>query len=101
MKFSDRVYEILTKVPRGRVTTYKAITEKMGTKAYQAVGQALKKNPNAPVIPCHRVVRNDGKIGGFMGKIDGKSVKMKIDLLKSEGVVVVNGKVVDFEKIVY
>jgi len=98
-KFADRVYEILRKVPVGKVTTYKLIAEKLNSKAYRAVGQALKNNPYAPEVPCHRVVKSDGSIGGFMGKTEGEEIYKKIFLLKSEGVEVKNGKVADFEKI--
>ena len=56
------------------------------------MGNALNRNPFAPVVPCHRVVAFDGKIGGFAG-----GEKAKIKLLAKEGVVVKNGKVVDFQ----
>lgn len=101
MSFADQVYEILKRVPKGRVTTYKLIAEKLGSKAYQAVGQALRRNPHAPEVPCHRVVKSDGSIGGFNGKTKGKEIDRKIALLKSEGVEVVNGKVADFESRLY
>jgi O6-methylguanine-DNA--protein-cysteine methyltransferase len=71
----------------------------MGSKAYQAVGQVLKNNPYAPEVPCHRVVRSDGHIGGFMGKTDGGEINRKINLLKSEGVEVRQGLVVNFRNI--
>ncbi len=83
-------------MPRGSVTTYKALAEKLGTKAYRAVGTAMKNNPYAPIVPCHRVVRSDGSIGGFMGKKSGKEVERKIRILREEGVDVVNGYVVGF-----
>ncbi|MFA4827064.1 MAG: MGMT family protein [Candidatus Shapirobacteria bacterium] len=94
--FADRVYKILREVPVGRVTTYKVIAQKLGCKAYQAVGQALRNNPYAPEVPCHRVVRSDGRIGGFMGKTMGKEIEKKIKLLKSEGVKIDNGKIGEF-----
>jgi len=49
--FSDRTYDLLRKVPRGRVTTYKEIARGLGTKAYRGVGQAMKRNPYAPEVP--------------------------------------------------
>ncbi|HCQ31029.1 TPA: cysteine methyltransferase [Candidatus Collierbacteria bacterium] len=101
MSFSDEVYKILKDVPKGRVTTYRALGEKLGTKAYRAVGQALKNNPYAPEVPCHRVVRSDGSIGGFMGKIEGTEIERKISILESEGVTVVRGRIVDFNKILF
>ncbi|KKT29231.1 MAG: Methylated-DNA/protein-cysteine methyltransferase [Candidatus Collierbacteria bacterium GW2011_GWC2_44_18] len=96
MSFADEVYKFLKSVPKGEVTTYKALGEKLGTKAYRAVGQALKHNPYAPDVPCHRVVRSDGTIGGFMGKTDGEEIQKKIRLLRSEGIVVEHGKIVGF-----
>jgi methylated-DNA-[protein]-cysteine S-methyltransferase len=88
MKFSDKVYLLTKKVPKGKVTTYKIIAEKLGTKAYRAVGSALNKNPYAPVVPCHRVINSNGDIGGF-----AKGRKEKIRLLKKEGIEVKNGKI--------
>ena len=99
MKFSDRVYEIVRKIPEGKVMTYKQIAEKLNTKAYQAIGQALKKNPYAPEVPCHRVVKSDGNIGGFFGQIKGKEIERKTKLLESEGIKIINGKVDEFEKV--
>jgi methylated-DNA-[protein]-cysteine S-methyltransferase len=64
----------------------------------RAVGQALRCNPYAPVVPCHRVVSSDGSVGGFMGKTSGKSVQKKIALLKSENVIVKDGKIKEFKK---
>lgn len=101
MTFAERVYALLRLVPRGKVTTYKAIAERLGTKAYRAVGTAMKNNPYAPGVPCHRVVRSDGSIGGFMGKMSGEEIEKKIALLKSEGVEVDCGKIIDFPEIVF
>ena len=58
--FSEKVYFLTKKVPKGRVTTYKELAKKLKTKAYRAVGQALKCNPYAPKVPCHRVVKSVG-----------------------------------------
>ena len=101
--FNEKIYALLRKVPKGKVTTYKALANKLGTKAYRAVGQAMKFNPYAPKVPCHRVVASDGSIGGFSGTWDKESseVKRKIAMLKKEGVAVKNYKIVNFKKIVY
>ena len=101
--FSEKIYSILKKVPKGRVTTYKALAEAAGTKAYRAVGQAMRCNPYAPAVPCHRVVASDGNIGGFMGtkEKDSKEIKKKIRMLTEEGIKIKNNKVVDFEKVLY
>src|SRR3989338_3971124 len=93
--FQQKVYAILKNVPSGYVTTYKEIgkaLEKDGN-VYRAIGQALNKNPFAPAVPCHRVVCSDGSLGGF-----AHGSTAKIVLLKKEGVAVLDGKIVDFEK---
>ena len=63
--FKEKVLEIVRRIPKGRVLTYKQVAELAGTpKAWRAVGNILNKNKN-PEIPCHRVIRSDGKIGGY------------------------------------
>jgi methylated-DNA-[protein]-cysteine S-methyltransferase len=93
MNFSERVYEVLRQVPKGKVTTYKELAKKLGSRAYRAVGTARKNNPSAPEVPCHRVVKSDGRIGGYMGKMTGEEVSRKIILLRNEGVEIIGGKV--------
>lgn len=96
--FANKVYEQLKKVPKGRVTTYKILAQSVGTQAYQAIGTALRNNPFAPQVPCHRVVATDGRIGGFKGKKSGKTILEKMRLLESEGITFKEQKVVDFDK---
>ncbi len=96
MNFNQRCYELLEKITAGRVTTYKAMAEALGTKAYRAVGNAMNKNPNAPQVPCHRVVGVDGSLTGYAFGLD-----KKVEILKSEGVEVKNNKVVDLKKIIF
>jgi len=80
-KFSERVLKIVAKIPKGKVLSYKKVAELAGRpKAWRAVGNILNKNYN-PKIPCHRVIRSDGKIGGY-----NRGKKTKKDLLKKEGV---------------
>lgn len=98
MSLAERAYRLLKRVSKGKVTTYREIAHALGTKAYQAIGQAMRKNPDAPNIPCHRVVSSTGHIGGFMGKRKGKAIKKKISLLEKEGVKVINNKIHNFEK---
>ncbi len=79
-KFECKVLKACLKIPLGRTRTYQWVAEQIGhTKAFRAVGSALKKNPYPLIIPCHRVIKSDGKIGGFSG---GK--KLKIFLLELE-----------------
>ncbi len=94
--FSSKVYSLTKKIPKGKVSTYKLIAEALHTRAYRAVGQALRRNPNAPVVPCHRVVASGGGVCGFQGQTSGPSIKRKIALLRKEGIEVKNGKVVGF-----
>ncbi len=94
--FAKRCYSLLRKVPRGRVTTYGELAKAMKTKGFRAVGMVLNKNPFAPEVPCHRVVMGSGFIGGF-----AFGVEKKIKLLKAEGVVTKNGKVIDFDKLFF
>ena len=88
MSFNESCYSFLKKVPRGKVTTYREIAKALKSKGYRAVGNAMNKNPYAPIVPCHRVVRSDGSLGGF-----AHGPKKKTYMLKAEGVEVVNGKI--------
>jgi len=101
VKFEEKVWELLKKIPRGKVTTYGLIARKLNTKAYRAVGNACRRNPYAPIVPCHRVVRSDGTVGGFGGKTSGKWIKKKIKLLRKENVEVRNRRIVDFERVLF
>ena len=65
MTFQDQVYAVVKKIPRGKVLTYKEVARRVGRpKAYRAVGNILNGNRD-PKVPCHRVIRSDGKIGGY------------------------------------
>ncbi len=66
-EFSQKVMKILSKTKFGERITYSEIGEKINSRAYQAIGNVLKNNPLPLIFPCHRVIRKDGKIGGFMG----------------------------------
>ncbi len=80
--FSAKVLKLAYKIPRGKVDTYSGLAAAVGSPhAARAVGTALADNPYPLVIPCHRVVRVDGALGGF-----GGGVKMKRELLSKEGV---------------
>lgn len=90
-----KVYSLCKRVPKGRVSTYGGIARVLGGDSVmpRAVGNALNKNPFAPKIPCHRVVKSDGSVGGF-----ALGTKKKIDLLRKEGIEIKNKKIVDFKK---
>jgi methylated-DNA-[protein]-cysteine S-methyltransferase len=84
--FQNRVYTALCRVPVGRVTTYALLARAIGCGSPRAVGQALRRNPFAPRVPCHRVISSDLTLGGFNGCRAGKELERKRALLKSEGV---------------
>ena len=94
-EFQAKVYKLCSRIPKGKVSTYKEIGKAIGKRGqvYRAVGVALNKNPFAPKVPCHRVVSSDGSIGGF-----ASGTRKKIAILKKEGVEVKDGKIVDFKK---
>lgn len=96
--FQERVYDLLRCVPRGKVTTYADLAHALGMNCPRAIGQAMRRNPYAPIVPCHRVVRSDGKIGGFMGETDGAAISRKKSMLAAEGVDIVRGRVVAFQQ---
>lgn len=97
IKLEHRVYQKLLKVPKGKVTTYGELASAVGLENGQRViGQIMNKNPFPVIIPCHRVVKSDGKIGGYYY---GEKVKTK--MLSDEGVLVKNGKIQDWEKTVF
>ena len=85
-EFEQRVYAATRKIPRGKVTTYKLLAAEIKCGSNQAVGQALKRNPFAPEVPCHRVLRTDLTIGGFYGQTEGPEIVRKKKMLHEEGV---------------
>ncbi len=93
--FEQRVFDTICRIPRGRVTTYGLLARELGCGSAQAVGQALKRNPFAPEVPCHRVIASDLKTGGFSGKSVGATISKKLQLLKEEGVAFADGKLAD------
>jgi O-6-methylguanine DNA methyltransferase len=87
--FSESVLNALLKIKPGEVTTYSGLAKRINSKAYRAVGGVLRNNPLPLVIPCHRVIKQDGKLGGFMGKMDKNwQTNLKRSLLKIEGIIV-------------
>ncbi len=83
--FSKSIIEIVKKLNRGEIITYSDIGNKIGSKAYRAIGNVLRNNPLPLIIPCHRVIKKNGDIGGFIGKIDqGWQQNLKKNLLAIE-----------------
>ena len=94
MTLSTKVYKKLLQIPEGKVTTYGDLAKAVGLKRGQRViGTIMKKNPFPIIVPCHRVVKSDGKIGGF---VYGERVKSQ--MLIKEGIKIKDGKIVDFVK---
>ena len=94
MTLSIEVYKKLLKVQKGKVTTYGDLAKAVGLKNGQRViGMIMKNNPFPIIIPCHRVVKSDGKIGGFV-----YGEKVKSQMLVKEGIKIKDGKIIDFDK---
>lgn len=92
-KFSESIFELVKKIPKGKVTTYKEIAKALGNKnSFRAVGNALNKNTNLIKVPCHRVIKQNGEVGGYV-----LEQRAKIRLLKKEGIEIKNNKI-DLEK---
>lgn len=87
--FQRDVLQEVVEIPYGEIKTYKQIAEAVDSKAYRAVGTAIGKNPLPIIIPCHRVVKSDLKVGGFFG-----GTKMKKEILENEGICIENEKIV-------
>lgn len=96
--FQKQVYFFISKIPSGKVTTYKLLGEALESRAYRAIGQALKMNPNAPKVPCHRVVRNDGRLGGYSGILNNPKKKK---LLVKEGVKIKGNRILNLSEVVF
>ena len=94
-RFQRKVYDAAILVPKGKVTTYGLLAKAIGCGSCRAVGQALRRNPFAPKVPCHRVIATDLSTGGFQGQGAGKAVQRKLRMLKNEGVEFLNGKLKD------
>jgi len=112
--FTEKVLALTRKIPKGKVTTYKIIAKKLNSKAYRAVGTALKNNKTPIKVPCHRVINSDGKIGFYKGKPNSKEISKrsfenlsdkvsdkKIKLLKKEGIEIKDNKVKNLRNFLY
>ncbi len=95
MNFFDKVYELVRKVPEGKVTTYGEIARALGTRDARRVGHALHANPSGDTTPCHRVVTKDGKLSesyAFGGSIE------QYAKLQEEGITFLDRTHVDLSK---
>ena len=90
--FQKKVWSEIYKIDSGKVLTYKDIAKKIGKpKSFRAVANACGKNPYLEIIPCHRVIRSDGCLGGYSGK---EGIERKKKLLMSEGLKFINKKLI-------
>lgn len=81
--FKSKVYQVVRKIAKGKVLSYKQVAQKAGNaRAWRAVGNILAKNRDNR-IPCHRVIKSNGKVGGY-----NQGIKRKIALLKKEGITI-------------
>lgn len=94
-EFQHLVYRAVGEIPYGCVSTYKLLAERIKCGSARAVGQALRCNPFAPEVPCHRVIASDLRVGGFCGNTEGPDIRRKLKLLSEEGVAFVGGRLVD------
>ena len=94
MRIEERIYKKLLQVPYGKITTYGELSRSVGLKNGQRiVGQIMKKNPFPVIVPCHRVVKSDGTIGGY-----AYGTERKKHMLSNEGLKINNDKILDFKK---
>jgi methylated-DNA-[protein]-cysteine S-methyltransferase len=96
-EFEQKVLVVTFRIPKGKVSTYKKIAEKVGRpRAYRAAANALHKNPLHPIVPCHRVVRSDGRFGG-----EKKAAEARRKLVEKEGVQIEKDRVKMSDEILF
>ena len=97
MILSTKVYKKLLQVPQGKVTTYSDLAKAVGLKNGQRViGTIMKKNPFPVIIPCHRVIKSNGDIGGYLFGID-----IKKNMLRKEGICIIKNKIDNFKDVFF
>ena len=95
MNLEHEVYKKLLQVPKGKVTTYSELAKAVGLKNGQrTIGRMMNKNPFPVIVPCHRVILSNGKIGGYAW-----GEKIKTNMLSKEGIEIKRGKILDSNKI--
>ena len=100
-ELKTKIYQKLKEVPFGKVVTYKILANSIGSSAYRAVGRLMRVNNDPINVPCYKVIRSSGDVGGYCGKISGKKIKEKIKKLKMEGIKIKNNKVVNLDGYLY
>ncbi|MCJ7570311.1 MAG: MGMT family protein [Candidatus Thermoplasmatota archaeon] len=97
MNVTEYSYYLVRQIPVGRVSTYGAVAKALGNKGYaRVVGKYMNKNPDAETMPCFKIVKSDGSLGGF-----GLGIDDNIRRLNKDGIMVKNGRIVDFQKVFF
>lgn len=97
MNLDEKIYKKLLEVPKGKITTYGELAKAVGfTNGQRAVGKIMNKNPYPVIIPCHRVVKSNGHIGGY-----AYGEEIKKNMLKKEGIKIKDDKILDWENTIY
>ncbi len=97
MNVTEYCYYLVRQIPAGRISTYGAIAKALGNKNYaRAVGKYMNKNPDADTMPCFKIVKSDGTLGGF-----GLGIDNKIKRLNQDGIIVKNGRIINFQKLFF
>ena len=97
MNITEYTYYLVRQIPKGRISTYGAVAKALGNKGYaRAVGKYMNQNPNADTMPCFKIVKSDGSLGGF-----GLGIEDKIRRLSEDGMEVKDGKIVNFKKVFF
>ena len=92
-----KIYKKLLTVPHGKITTYNELYKTIGLENGQRlVGQIMKKNPFPVIIPCHRVIKSNGDIGGYLFGID-----IKKNMLRKEGICIIKNKIDNFKDVFF
>ena len=92
-----KIYKKLLTVPHGKITTYNELSKSIGLENGQRlVGQIMKKNPFPVIIPCHRVIKSNGDIGGYLFGID-----IKKNMLRKEGICIIKNKIDNFKDVFF
>jgi methylated-DNA-[protein]-cysteine S-methyltransferase len=89
-RLSLHVWALVSQIPKGKVTTYKMIAQTLHCKSYQAIGQILTRNTRLITLPCHRVVKSNGDVGGY-----ALGIERKISILRDEGIAIHNQRIMD------
>ncbi|MEM0364471.1 MAG: MGMT family protein [Candidatus Nitrosocaldus sp.] len=95
-EMSTTVYRLVSMIPKGRICTYSDLARALGKpRAYRLIGKILNKNPNPVVVPCHRVVRSDGRVGWYMHGYEAKKKLLEGEGIRIDG----KGMIIDFDSV--